>query len=161
MWIDVMNDTRGAALQSIWKGTSACLWMESPAEISFSSLKALIAPQQHFVHAWRKSKWGVRDEEGQDTKGSLYFLAGCFGQFGFLLLHFTTVSLNPDRVFRALPKGYFYNTAVARFSGAKGNSCWLCFYLSLPTSPALHWEDSLGNHFSLGLPPAFFPLNSS
>lgn len=55
----------------------------------------------------------VREEEGQDTKSSLYFLAGCFGQFGFLLLHFTRVSLNPDSVFRALLKSHFYNTAVA------------------------------------------------
>lgn len=49
----------------------------------------------------------VREEEGQDTKSSLYFLAGCFGQFGFLLLHFTRVSLNPDSVFRGLLKSHF------------------------------------------------------
>lgn len=56
-----------------------------------------------------------REEKGQDTKGSLCFLAGWFGQFGFLLLYFTMVSLNPDSVFRALLKSYFYfyNTAVA------------------------------------------------
>lgn len=67
----------------------------------------------------------VREEEGQDTKGSLYFLAGCFGPFGFLSLHFTTVSLNPDSVFEHFLKSTFIILqlpSLGRLSGAKGKS---------------------------------------
>lgn len=71
--------------------------MESPAEISFSSSKALTSPRQHLFPCLNEKLMSFRGEEGQHTKGSLYFLAGCFGQFVFLLLHFATVSLNPDR----------------------------------------------------------------
>lgn len=111
MWIDVLRDSRGGALQSLWKGTSGCLWMESPAGISFSSLRALIAPQQHLAML------GGRANECQGGTGVRYKKAACiswlvvFGQFGFFLLHFTTVSLNPGSVFRTLLKSYFYNSA--------------------------------------------------
>lgn len=108
-----------------------------------------------------------REEKGQDTKGSLCFLASWFGQFGFLLLHFTAVSLNPDSVFRALLKSYFYfyNTAVAitreAFWSQRQLMLALLLSLSLSPSPALLWEDFLGNHFPRGLPPAFLAPNSS
>lgn len=136
--------------------------MESPAEISFSSLKALIAPQQHLSTLGGKTNECHRGR-GARYKSSLYFLSGCFGQFGFLLLYFTTVSSNPDSVFRTLLKSYFYNTAVAitREAFCSQRQLMLALLLSLFSSPALCWEDFLGNHFSLGLSPAFLPPNSS
>lgn len=106
----------------------------------------------------------VREEEGQDTKGSLYFLAGCFSQFGFLSLHFTTVFLNPDSVFRTLLKIYFYNTAVAitreAFWSQRQLKLALLLSLSLPL-PSFALGGLSGKPFSLGLPPAFLPPTTS
>lgn len=70
--------------------------MESPAEILTPSSKALTAPQEHPSRLEGKADEFQR-EERQNRKGSLYFLAGCFGEFVFLLQHFAAVSSNPDR----------------------------------------------------------------
>lgn len=70
--------------------------MESSAEMLTPSLKALTAPQKHLSRLEERADEFQR-EERQNRKGSLYFLAGCFGEFVFLLQHFAAVSLNPDR----------------------------------------------------------------
>lgn len=65
-----------------------------------------------------------REEEGQNKKkSSFYFLGGWFGQFVFLLLHFATIPLNPDKkIFLKAP--FFLYTQLpltAWLSRAKGN----------------------------------------
>lgn len=71
-----------------------------------------------------------KKKRGEIQKGCLYFLAGCSGQFGFFLPHFTTVSLNPGSVFRTLLKSYFYNTACS-WSQRQIMLLSLSFYLLL------------------------------
>lgn len=98
--------------------------MESSAEMLTPSLKALTAPQKHLSRLEERAD-EFQTEERQNRKGSLYFLAGCFGEFVFLLQHFAAVSLNPDRQSNVsgtfLKSTFFLNTIITIISMAFWN----------------------------------------